>query len=863
MKKQLRALLLFVVLLTVIGVSQNTAQTSPVSGRSSYLINDLWRFSPDDASGSETAAFADAKWERVTLPHTWNVKDTFDDEPGYRRGGSWYRRDLKLDAKLKGKRIFLYFEGVNQVADVYLNGRKAGRHIGGYTAFSFDITDLVKFGVSNLIAVRVDNSFNEDIPPLTADFNFYGGIYRNVRLIAADPVHIKITDHASSGLQITTPEIDGVRNTVKIVGKLENASDRERNVVVASTILDAQGRQVGVSISNVKARPNSDFDFVGLTGPILGPKLWSPESPYLYTVKTVVKENGRILDSRSDTVGFRWFNFDPEKGFFLNGKPLMLNGCNRHQDYAGMGSAVPDAVQIKDMELIKDAGFNFVRLAHYPQSPAVLDAADRLGLMIWEEIPLVNYVTVSEAFSRNSEQMMTEMVRQHRNHPSVIMWGYMNEIFLRLPRENQETIKRETVRLAHALNELSHKEDPTRPTTIAFHGSDIYNEAGLGDIADITGWNLYNGWYSKTFEDFGIFIDDQHRRYPKRPLIISEYGANGDRRLHSNQTRRFDSTIEYQRKFHESYLSQIRARPFIAGTALWNEFDFGAEQRGETIPHLNQKGMFTYDRKPKDIHHLYKANLSTKPVLHIATRDWAILGSTTYTPEKIEVYSNLPGVELFHNGSSLGELKPNALRKATWYVEMGDGKNIFTAKGVKNGKTITDSATVLYQLFFSTSPEIAINVGSNAQYIDAGNTIWLSDGPYRSGSWGYLGDDVTTIYSEPPDKNVLGTLDDPLFQTMQEGLTGFQIDVPAGDYRVELLFAEMKVNKPGERVFDVIVNGEKVIDSLDLAKQPGFQRAYVKQLQLSTTGGIHIELKALKGKPILSGIRVKQVPIKP
>lgn len=850
--------MLFAVLLTLLGISRNMAQTSPVSGRSSYLINDLWRFSPADTPGAENPSVPATGWERVTLPHTWNIKDTFDDEPGYRRGASWYRRDLKIDASLKNKRIFLYFEGVNQVADVYVNGQKAGQHIGGYTAFSFDITELVKFGASNLIAVRVDNSFNEDIPPLTADFNFYGGIYRNVRVIAADPVHIKISDNASSGLQITTPGIDGFKNTVRIFGKLENASDRERNVVVVSTILDAQGRQVGNSSSNVKARPNSDFTFLQLTGPIADPKLWSPDSPYLYTVKTVVKEKGRILDSRTDTVGFRWFKFDPEKGFFLNGKHLMLHGTNRHQDYAGMGNAVPDALQIKDMELIKDAGFNFVRLAHYPQSPAVLAAADRLGLMIWEEIPLVNYITVSEAFNRNSERMLIEMIRQHRNHPSVIMWGYMNEIYLRLPRENQETIKRETVRLARTLNELSHKEDPTRPTTIAFHGSEMYNETGLGEVADITGWNLYNGWYSKTFEDFGIFIDDQRRRYPKRPLIISEYGANGDQRLHSRQPRRFDSTIEYQRMFHESYISQFRTRPFILGTALWNQFDFAAEQRGETIPHLNQKGMYTYDRKPKDIHYLYKANLSTKPVLHIAARDWAFLGSTTYTPEKVEVYSNLPEVELFRNGSSLGKRKPDELHKATWYPEMSDGKNLFTARGIKNGKVITDSAVITYKLFFSTSDEIAINVGSNAQFIDANKTIWLSDGPYRSGTWGYLGDDVKTIYSQPPDANVLGTLDDPLFQTMQENLTGYRLDVPAGDYQVDLLFAELKINKPGERVFSVKINGEVVVDRVDLAKSPGFQQAFIKQCRVNTKGGLNIEFVPLKGKPIISGIKIKK-----
>jgi len=854
------ASLLFVALLLFTFVFQIEAQKSGGPGsRINYLINDNWRFSAaDDASFARTD-LEDGEWERVSIPHTWNVKDTFDDEPGYRRGAGWYRRALRLDHKLINKRIFLYFEGVNQVADVYVNGQKAGQHIGGYTAFTFDITELVKFDTPNIIAVRADNSFNEDIPPLTADFNFYGGIYRNVRLIATDPVHIKITDAASSGLQISTPEIPGFKNTVRILGKLENASITERNVQVVSTVLDARGRVVGTSTSNVKARPKQDFTFIQLTNRIADPQLWSPETPYLYTIKTVVKEKGRILDNRTDTFGFRWFEFDGEKGFSLNGKPLKLRGTNRHQDYAGLGNAVPDALQVKDMELIKDAGFNFVRLAHYPQSAAVLAAADRLGLMIWEEVPIVNYITVSPAFTQNSEQMLIEMVRQHRNHPSVIMWGYMNEIFLRPPSNvNRETLHTETVNLARRLDHLSRLEDPTRPTTIAFHGSEVYNTTGLGEVARITGWNLYSGWYSRTFDDFGKFVDDQHARYPNRPLIISEYGANGDRRLHSTSPRRFDSTIEYQRMFHESYLAQINARPYIAGTAIWNEFDFAAEQRGETIPHLNQKGMFTYDRKPKDIHYLYKANYSTSPVLHIAVRDWVRRAGVDRTPARIDVYSNLAEVELFHNGVSLGKKSPNDLRKITWDAILREGRNTFTAKGRGAKKAVTDSATVDYTAVTVNSPQIAINVGSNAQFIDENNVIWLADQAYKPGSWGFVGEEIKTIFSEPPDRNVLGTLSDPLFQTMQENLTGYRFDVPAGNYQVDLLFAEMKFDKPGERIFDVKVNGKLVLEKLDLVKQVGPQQAFIQQCRVSSAGGINIEFNAVKGKPILSGVRIKR-----
>jgi beta-galactosidase len=854
------ASLLFAALLIFTFPFQIGAQNRGGPGpRINYLINDNWRFSPTDDAGYARTDLGDAAWEKVNIPHTWNVKDTFDDEPGYRRGAGWYRRVLKLGAELSRKRIYLYFEGVNQVADVYVNGQKAGQHIGGYTAFSFDITDLVKFNAPNIIAVRADNSFNEDIPPLTADFNFYGGIYRNVRVIAADPVHIKIADGASDIL-ITTPEITGVRDTVTISGAIENAGEIERDIEIVNLVVDANGREVGARTSSMRLRPKSDSFFIDLITPIVNPKLWSPDDPYLYTVKTEIRENGKTLDRVSSPLGFRSFSFDGQKGFSLNGRPLKLRGTNRHQDYAGLGNAVPDALQVKDMELIKDAGFNFVRLAHYPQSPAVLAAADRLGLMIWEEVPIVNYITMSPGFIQNSERMLIEMIRQHRNHPSVIMWGYMNEIFLRPPPNvNEKDLQGATVYLAGTLDRLARTEDPARPTTTAFHGSEVYNATRLGEVAGVTGWNLYSGWYSKTFDDFGKFIDDQHARYPNRPLIISEYGANGDRRLHSTSPRRFDSTIEYQRMFHESYLAQIKARPFIAGTAIWNEFDFAAEQRGETIPHLNQKGMFTYDRKPKDIHYFYKANYSASPVLHIAVRDWARRAGVDRTPAGIDVYSNLAEVELFHNGVSLGKKSPNELRKTTWDAVLREGKNTFTAKGTSGKKAVTDLATVDYTAVTVNSPQIAVNVGSNAQFIDERNVIWLADQAYKPGSWGFVGEEIKTIFSEPPDRNVLGTPDDPLFQTMQENLTAYRFDVPPGNYQIELKFAEMKSDKPGERIFDVKVNGKLVLEKLDLVKQVGPRQAFIQQCRVDSTGGINIEFNAVKGKPILSGVRIKRL----
>ena len=850
MKRQCLLLLFSIFVAAASGIS--------AQGRTITSLNDGWRFFKSDAANAQAPVFNDSAWQKVNVPHTWNVEDPWDDEPGYYRGPGWYRRELSITKSLADKRLFLYFEGANQVADVYVNGQKAGSHTGGYSAFSFDISELVKPDQRNVIAVRVDNSFNENIPPLTADFNFYGGIYRDVWLIAASDVHFDIIDHASSGIRIVTPHIEAGEGTVSVSGSIVNAGTAARNVEILSTVLDASKRTVAEASTKLEITPGKTQTFAYLTAPLKRPKLWSPDSPYLYSVKNLIRENGKIVDEVVEPLGFRWFSFDGEKGFFLNGKHLKLRGTNRHQDFLGLGNALPDRLHVQDMQIIKNAGLNFVRLAHYPQDPSVLEACDRLGLLVWEETPLVNYITDSPQFTANAETMVREMVRQHRNHPSVLMWGYMNEIFLRVPR-GRDDLYQKTVELAQRLNRTVKEEDPTRPTTIAFHGNDIYNTTGVGEIPDVIGWNLYQGWYSATFDDFGKFIDDQHRRFPKRPLIISEYGANADRRLHSTEPRRFDSTIEYQRRFHESYLSQIDARPFIAGTAIWNQFDFGAEQRGETIPHLNQKGMYFYDRKPKDVHFLYKANLSKLPVLHIATRDWAVRSGTSAKTFPIDVYSNADNIDLSINGRSLGSKNVNEIKKASWDVPLQPGMNRLVARGTRNGKAIVDTTEIEYRIVSANSSVIAINVGSNSDFTDETGTIWLADQPYKKGEWGFIGEKAKFSYSSPPDPNVQGTNSDPLFQAFQEGLTAYRFDVPAGRYEVELLFADIKTQQPNKRVFSVSINGQARIESLDLASAPGPNQALSRKINIDAKDGIQIDFRPIKGNPIISGIKIKRL----
>ncbi len=822
-------------------------------------LNAGWRFAAADDPAFKEPKFNDLKWQRVTVPHTWNIEDTRDDEPGYRRAPSWYRKSFQIEPQLRSKRLYLYFEGANQVAEVFVNGRPAGKHIGGYSAFVFDITELLVPGASQALAVRVDNSHNVDIPPLLGDFNMYGGIYRDVWLVAANDVHFQIDDHASPGVQITTPELTAASGKVRVRGTVVNRGRKSQKITVSSTIRNAQSRTITLASTTLDVASGAEADFDYTTPAIASPRLWSPDDPYLYSVENVISQNGKVIDLTNQLLGFRWFKFDPKEGFFLNGKYLKIRGTNRHQDFKGLGNALPNALHVRDMELIKDAGFNFVRLAHYPQDPAVLHAADRLGLMLWEETPLVNYITDSPGFTANSSTMLREMIRQHRNHPSVIMWGYMNEIFL-LPRHVGPEIYKPSVKLANELEEIIRAEDPTRVTATAFHGNEVYNKEGIGDIAQITGWNLYNGWYSGVFDDFGKFMDDQHRRYPNRVHFISEYGANGDQRLHSSNPRRFDSTTEWQRMFHESHLKQINERPYIAGSAIWNQFDFGAEQRGETIPHLNQKGMYTYDRKPKDIHFFYKASFSDDPVLHVALNDRKHFADQPGVEQTIDVYTNLEEAELIVNGRSYGKKKPEAPRRITWSgIDFRDGVNVVTARGTSKGKPILDIARVNFKTITVNSPEIAINVGSNAYFTDPTGRVWLPDQPYQAGSWGFIGEKAKFIYSQPPDRNVRGTLDDPLFQTMQEGLSEYRVDVPSGTYEVELLFAEMRHDDAGKRRFDVLVNDELFIKGLDLADDVGRSRMYTKSARFRTSGGITVTFSPAAGEVILSGLRVRRI----
>ncbi|MBD3289324.1 DUF4982 domain-containing protein, partial [candidate division KSB1 bacterium] len=730
--------------------------------------------------------------------------------------------------------------------------------------------------------VQVDNSHDIDIPPLSVGYALYGGIYRDVWIIAPNTMHIKVTDHASSGIYIHTPRVDSKFATVQIRGNIVNDSPQTENVRLVNTIVDRDDNIIHRIESTLKIDAWSEKAFVQTSEQIANPHLWSPDDPYLYTVYSEVYQNSVLVDGIKNPLGFRWFEFEPEHGFSLNGKKLQLRGTNRHQDYQGRGQALDNDQHVTDLQWIKEMGANFVRLAHYPQDPVVLETTDRLGLLVWEETPLVNYMSTSEDFLQNSQNMVKEMIRQHYNHPSVIVWGSMNEILLhdkkgkRTPQIDDKTYLKQIHVNAYYLDSLIRAEDPTRYTAMAFHCSDDYHSAGLDTIPQIQAWNVYFGWYGGEVDQFGRWLDRLHKNNPGRNLFISEYGAGCDVRLNGENAQRFDFTGNWQRFYHESYLRQINERPYLAGTAIWNQFDFSQPHTGGSIPHLNQKGMQKWDRKPKDVYYLYKANWNTEPMVHIASHDWTKRvffdsyntrdGSKELEKHTIDVYSNLNEIELFCNGQSQGIRQPDAIKKFCWKIHLKSGKNLIVAKGSRSGIEYSDMVVLdlivipaKLDLENMERNEIAVNVGYNALFVDDNGTMWLPDRNFDEGSYGYLNGTPTMVNK---DCIIIHSGDrEPIYNYYLTGVNKYKIDVPDGDYEVQLYFAEPQDYSKNERVFNVKINAHQILNKIDLAGQYGYLKAVSKCFRISVSHGtgINITFGRVIGEPILNAIRVRKI----
>jgi beta-galactosidase len=824
--------------------------------RQGILINEGWSFVLEDAAGTHADGPRPRPWSAVDLPHTWNATDSRNKTKPYHRGTGRYRKTLFIGSHLAYKRLYLYFEGANQVADVTVNGEPAGRHVGGYSAFAFDISDLARFGEENEIEVRVDNRHDEDVPPLNADFTFYGGIYRDVRLLVLDDVHFGLDEYAATDLRVAPISVSQAQAQVEIDAGVENASGERHEVEVDSSLLDAEGSVIAQDSITATLEPGDLSKLRLARFEIREPELWSPESPYLYRVICTIRDGSRVLDRVQYPLGLRWVEVDAESGFRLNGNPYSLFGTNRHQDRAGLGNALPDELHRDDLRKIKNNGFNFLRLAHYPQDPAVLEAADEIGLLVWEETPVVNLIGLSSAFRQNSTRMVREMVRQHRHHPSVIFWGYMNEVTLVKPDPLPENYFEEVLALAKHLNGVVREEDSLRPTVMALSRDEVDNGVPLHEVPDILGLNLYFGWYYGELDSLGPFLDRYHQRNPGVPLFISEYGAGSDERVHALRPARFDFSTEFQQRFHEETFRQVLDRPWLIGSAVWAQFDFGSDYRQDTKFGINQKGLWYYDRTPKDIAWFYKAQLREEPILHIAARDWRHRAGSRPGDAimPVRIYSNESPVELFVNGFSLGS-KAVHNTAAVWDVEFAPGENVLTARSAAHEDKVTVDYEHRGSLFTGDSQppgSLAVNAGADEQFVGADSRVWEADRAYVEGSWGYIGGT-----SERSHHRIFGTDDDPLYQTRRLGPHSYRFDVPDGGYLVGLRLAKLAGTPSDNEEFRVDING-RAVEVRDL--EPFAQREIEVPVAASGGHGLAIRLISKSGDAFVNGIIVRLLP---
>ncbi len=589
------------------------------------LLNADWTFVRSARTVEEAAC---AVGEPVVIPHTWNDVDGQDGGNDYHRGICWYVRQLPVLHLSDHSRAYLEFDGAAMIAEVYLNGEKLARHEGGYATFRVDITDCVK--EKNILAVSVDNSQNTSVYPQSADFTFYGGLYRDVKLVVTPEAHFSMDFCGGNGLKVTP--------AVKLYDRKENEAVKADAVVTVEVWVDGpaeaavimtagQTREIALEAGYGK----TDFEIVNV-------HLWDGIcDPYLYTARAELKE-GDAVETR---FGCRSFSIDSQKGFLLNGRPYPLRGVSRHQDRRGIGNALTHEMHREDMQIVKEIGANTLRLAHYQHAQEFYDLCDAEGIIVWAEIP---YITMHMQNGReNTLSQMKELIIQNYNHPSIVVWGLSNEITA------ASAVDEDLLENHRLLNDLCHRLDPTRLTTMA-NVFMLETDSPILEIPDVNSYNLYFGWYLGELEQNEQFFDEYHEKYPNRCIGFSEYGADANPKYQTAKPERGDYTESYQAVYHEHIIDMIEERPWLWSTYVWNLFDFAADGRDEGGKHgENQKGLVTFDRKlKKDAFYLYKAHWNHNDAfVHVCGS--RRIDRTEETTE-IKVYSNQPEVTLWVDG---------------------------------------------------------------------------------------------------------------------------------------------------------------------------------------------------------------------
>ncbi len=588
--------------------------------RNIKVINGGWLFSKT-AKSAPTALPTD--WTALDLPYTWNGKDGQDGGNDYYRGTCYFAKEIKADELPKGEVKYLQFDGVNSSCAVFWNGKEITKHDGGYSTFRVEIKDIKD---ENLLVVAVDNSANDRVYPQNADFTFYGGIYRDVSVIGVPENHFDLDYYGSPAIMVT-PEIKGADAEIEIKTFFKNDNCKVRYEIIAD----------GEVIASKEDDDDAEFEIKNV-------HLWDGlKDPYLYTAKATLICDGEEVDTVSTRFGCRTFKIDPEKGFILNGREYPLRGVSRHQDRPDVGNALTPEMHKEDLELILEMGANTIRLAHYQHSQVFYDLCDEAGLVLWAEIPYISS-HMKDGYD-NTISQMKELVVQNYNHPSIVVWGLSNEITI--AGSTPDLIKNHK-----DLNDLVHKMDKTRLTTVAAVSMCSPDDEYV-HISDVLSYNHYFGWYGGSTDMNGPWFDNFHKKYPNKPIGISEYGCEA-LDWHTSNPTQGDYTEEYQAYYHEELIKQIADRPYLWATHVWNMFDFAADARAEGGENgMNHKGLVTFDRKyKKDSFYAYQAWLSDKPMVHLCGKRYI---DRVEDVTKITVYSNCDEVELFANGVSVGK----------------------------------------------------------------------------------------------------------------------------------------------------------------------------------------------------------------
>ena len=852
--------------------------------RTTQPLTDNWRFVQDDSlTDDEALASTAADWQTVSLPHTWNAQDAATpDSPGYKRGLGWYRLEFATPAA--GVRHWIEVGAASLVADVWLNGQKLGQHKGGFTQFRFDVTDVLVASGANVLLVKVDNSIPNvpddvtAIAPLGGDWNKSGGLYRHVSLVStAEAAHFDLGDLGGPGIYAAMTSMSGGSATVHVRAKLKNDAGQSGAFIVRASLLDAAGQPAAAVEQTVSLEAGGALE-VAQDLNVANAHLWHGRAdPYLYQlVADLLRSDGAPIDRVVQRVGIRQMHFDAEQGFFLNGQPLRLNGVAMHQDSLGKGWALSNEDIDASLAFFIEIGANAIRLGHYPFSAYALQRVSELGLIAWAESPTGLRTNVDECtpsdptadFVANAKQQTQELIRQQYNHAAIALWAVGNEtsagqLGCDEPYDDVTPLLRE-------LHALAKQEDPIRPTVYAEfpHPVERSGPFATEGITDLFATNRYFGWYQEPIDDLGPLLDDLYALVTPQPLGVSEYGAGsainhhtdnplgGLPEVHSADDEDPSSfqSEEYASYVHEENYRIISSKPYLWGAFVWNMFDFSSTNRNEGgVLGINTKGLVTFDRQTrKDPFFFYKANWSSEPVTYITSRRYT---DRAYAVADVKVYSNADAVQLSVNGTPVGALTAAQCEQRTCVFEnvaLSPGVNTVTAFGNHGGALVRD--TVEWAL---NTSDVNIAAGYLATgYVSSNGTRFGSDDFFVGGTGGQIGSgDAEGGIPE----DIRGTDDPQLYKYFRRGDFSYDIPLPDGSYDMTLGFLEPDEDVVvGERVFDVIANGQPLLRTFDVLQEAGAARtAVTRTFPVDVAGGrLVLEFDPVGGEALVSTIKI-------